>query len=90
MNEIIQLQPRGHGFHDIPAALRKIADEMEAGDFDVITTCVVCFGHTKTVPTFDGTVLEDITNVTFSMGPRSDSFTIRGLLMASAIGLTSE
>ena len=81
MSNIISLiQPKSAD--DVVKALRKVADEIEAGDVEFpVTTCCVVLGHTDAEVTMgDGDLGQSIFWRTYGMGPRGDAFTIRGLL----------
>lgn len=69
---------------DIASTLRLIADQVEAGEYGLITTAVVCIGHTEDRPGDDGERLLRDTYELFGAGPRSDVFTVRGLLLTCA------
>jgi len=72
---------------EVPATLRRIADDIEAGrhgDWPV-TTCVLVIGHTgPEIPDPDGNLAQENFWRTYGAGPRCDSFTTRGLLMTAA------
>jgi hypothetical protein len=72
---------------DIVAGLRKLADKIEAGDYDLRTTCLVVLGHTedRTEETGDKAHCSDFE--LFGYGPRCDTFTTRGLLLTAATQL---
>lgn len=82
---VIQLQ-QSKPCSDIPATLRRLADEIERGEteFSPVTTCVVVLGHTSSERLVDGELQEQADWSTYGMGPRCDTFTVRGL-MASAL-----
>lgn len=85
MNAVVQLhQPRA--IDDVPATLRRIADEIEAGELDwPVTTAVVLLGHTDSErPASDGVLMQNNYWSTYGAGPRCDTFTVRGL-MATAL-----
>lgn len=71
---------------NVPATLRRIADEIEAnehGDWPV-TTCIVVLGHTDAeVPMEDGSLRQQNYWHTYGAGPRNDVFTVRGLMMTA-------
>ena len=69
---------------DIPRTLRRIADEIEAGEFGIITTCLVGLGHTSERPEKDGIKMQRERHELFGCGPRCDAFTVRGLLLTLA------
>lgn len=84
MTEIIKLhqeQPTS----DIPATLRRIADDIEAGKIwdNPVTTCVVLLGHTGPERCVEGVMHEKSSWATFGFGPRHDTFTVRGLLASA-------
>ena len=69
---------------EIPATLRRIADDLEAGKFGLMTTCVVALGHTSDRPMDNGDRLQQERHELFGCGPRCDAFTVRGLLLTVA------
>ena len=69
---------------EIPATLRRLADQVEAGKHGLKTTCVVVLGHTESRPLDDGDRLQSDTFRIFGCGPRCDAFTVRGLLLTAA------
>ena len=72
---------------EIPVTLRRIADEIEAGEFGLKTTCIVVLGHTDERPMADGNKEHGSYHQVFGIGPRADPLTVRGLLMMAAIKL---
>ena len=80
-DNIVQLK-RTCPSENIAKTLRLIADEVERGDFGVITTAALCLGHTESK--LDGEVIHRDTYELFGIGPRVDMFTIRGLLLTCA------
>ncbi len=76
---VVPIRPQ-HEADDIVQALRNIADDIEAGEFDLVTTAVVVLGHTETVGSGDGYTTELERCELFGVGPRHDIFTVRGLL----------
>lgn len=67
---------------DVVQALRGIADQIEAGehgDFPV-TSCIVVIGHTDQETQDGETRYQRSYWHSYGLGPRSDSFTLRGLL----------
>lgn len=82
---VVQLH-KPHAVNDVTATLRRIADQIEAGEHGdwPVTTCVVLLGHTDgEVPQGEALVQQTYWS-TYGAGPRTDIFTVRGLL-ASAI-----
>jgi hypothetical protein len=69
---------------EIPATLRRIADQIEKGEYGVVTTCLVVTGHTSDKPMPDGDKLQQERYELFGCGPRCDAFTVRGLLLTVA------
>lgn len=74
-------------FENVVESLRLLANRIEQGEVDwPVTTCVVIIGHT------DSEIPDKETRMhyqqsyweTYGYGPRSDTFTVRGLL-ASAL-----
>jgi hypothetical protein len=83
-DNVISLE-RGYPAQDISATLRRIADSIDAGEYGVITTCVVCTGHTEEKPSdipCERLMRNEVN--TFAAGPRTDVFTVRGLLLSCA------
>lgn len=70
--------------HDISATLRRIADQIDGGEFQHLTTWVLCAGHTAMRKEGSETDMESIDYETWACGPRADSFTVRGLLLTCA------
>ena len=68
---------------DIAHSLRNIADRYEKGEYGFATTCVVCIGHTEQKPSEEGQIMKDTFEM-FGCGPRSDIYTIRGLILTCA------
>lgn len=83
MGDIVPIQ-KPFAPDDIPATLRRIADEMEAGEHGLRTTCLVVLGHTEERPMENGDKLQRNVFSLFGCGPRCDAFTIRGLLLTAA------
>lgn len=83
MSVVQLLRPKPCG--DVVTTLRKIADDIEAGKFDwPVTTAVLICGHTDAeVPVGDDTLAEQSYWTTFATGPRTDSFTVRGLVQSA-------
>jgi hypothetical protein len=69
---------------DIPATLRRIADDIEAGEHGLMTTCLVVLGHTAERAGEDGNKVQQERHELFGCGPRCDMFTVRGLLLTVA------
>lgn len=69
---------------DIPQTLRRIADEIEAGEHGLWTTCLVVLGHTEASIADSGDKLQRDDYELFGCGPRCDIFTTRGLLLTAA------
>jgi hypothetical protein len=65
---------------NIAATLRRIADDLESGKHGLITTAVLCLGHTTDQPPKDGETAHGCEHAIFGLGPRVDIFTVRGLL----------
>lgn len=83
MSEIALIRPEFPPDKDIPGTLRNIANQIEAGEFGVITTCLVVTGHTSDRPADCGKMQQDRFEL-FGCGPRCDAFTTRGLLLTAA------
>lgn len=66
---------------DVVSTLRRVADEIEAGEIEwPVTTAVLVLGHTDAeVPDGDDRV-QQIYWQTYGMGSRTDVFTVRGVL----------
>ncbi|HKR17669.1 hypothetical protein [Rhizorhapis sp.] len=80
---VVQLHA-GYAAQDIVRTLRLIADEIEAGEYGVITTVAICLGHTEEKPNGEGERIMKDTYELFGVGPRCDIFTVRGLLLTCA------
>jgi hypothetical protein len=67
---------------DVVQSLRGIADQIEAGEHGEypVTSCIVVLGHTDAETAEDGVLFQRSYWHTYGLGPRSDSFTLRGLL----------
>lgn len=83
MSNIVELK-KPFAPDDIPATLRRIADEVEKGEFGLMTTCVIALGHTADRPSGDGWKVQSERYQLFGCGPRCDMFTVRGLLLTVA------
>lgn len=68
---------------DIASTLRTIADEYEAGEYGLMTTCIVAMGHTEHKDMPDMRIQRERHKL-FGCGPRCDYFTVRGLLLTAA------
>lgn len=84
-DNILRLHQSRPAADDVVKALRNIADDIEAGNLEFpATTAVLVIGHTDPeVPCGDGARGQDLYWATFGMGPRNDTFTVRGLLMTA-------
>lgn len=80
---VVELRP-SFPADDIASTLRLIADQVEAGEFGLITTCAVAMGHTATKPDGSGNIEQNCDYELFGCGPRCDIFTVRGLLLTVA------
>lgn len=69
---------------DIPVTLRRIADEIEADEHGLMTTCLVVLGHTGEQVVEGGDKMQQSRYRLFGCGPRCDTFTTRGLLLTVA------
>jgi hypothetical protein len=80
-DNIIKLHQARPAADDVVKALRNIAD----GKLDFpATTAVLVVGHTDPeVPCGEGDRGQNLYWSTFGMGPRNDTFTVRGLLMTA-------
>lgn len=85
MSGVVSLQQATPAYHDVTKTLRLIADQIDAGEYDFpVTTAVVIIGYSTSK--FDGEdVREQSRWETFGIGPRSDPFTVRGLMMTAAM-----
>ena len=72
---------------DIVGGLRKLADQIEAGDYGLRTTCLVVLGHTGESMDCSGDRVHGSDYEMFGYGPRCDTFTTRGLLLTVATQL---
>lgn len=70
---------------DIVAGLRKLAEQIEAGEYGLKTTCVVLVGHTEDRPGDGGDRMHCMSYEIFGYGPRCDTFTVAGLLTTAAV-----
>lgn len=70
---------------DIAPTLRRIADDVEKGEYGLMTTCLIVMGHTdhKDEPG-GGPRMQRERYELFGCGPRCDAFTTRGLLLTVA------
>lgn len=70
---------------EVVGTLRRIADDIEAGKIDwPVTTAVLICGHTDAeIPCGDGSMAEHSYWTTYAMGPRTESFTVRGLVASA-------
>lgn len=68
---------------DIVKGLRNLADEIEAGEIALTTTCIVALGHTTDHREGDE-IMRGSSYSLFGFGPRCDTFTMRGLLLSVA------
>lgn len=71
------------------STLRRIADEIEAGDYGLMTTCLVVLGHTEERVVDNGDKEQRSDFELFGCGPRCDSFTTKGLLLTAATRMVS-
>jgi hypothetical protein len=72
---------------NIVAGLRKLADQIEDGEYGLRTTCLVVLGHTDDRIDADGDKRHSSDFELFGYGPRCDTFTTRGLLLTAATQL---
>ncbi len=86
MSVITQLRPEPAG--DVVKALRKIADQLEQGDFgEPISTALLILGHTGGAqPKPGGGYTRSLATRVYAMGTRTDPFTIRGLVEVAFSG----
>lgn len=77
---------------DIAGSLRRLADDIEADSDHPITTCVVVMGHTdaETNPDENGSCYASTYWRVHGYGPRTDTFTVRGLLASATREWDSE
>ncbi len=83
MSNIVELRPTFPA-DDIAPTLRRIADDIEKGEYGLVTTCLVALGHTETKPDGNGDIAQSDTYELFGCGPRCDIFTVRGLALTVA------
>jgi hypothetical protein len=83
MSNIVPIQ-KPFAPDDVPATLRRIADDIEKGEHGLMTTCLVVLGHTGEGPVENGVKLQKERYELFGCGPRCDAFTVRGLLLTVA------
>lgn len=81
MSAVVQLHQE-KPTDNVAATLRRIADEIEAGNPEwPVTTCLILLGHSDAErPDADGDYLQGIYWRTYGAGPRVDPYTSRGLL----------
>ncbi len=82
MTSVVPIRPTGGGADDIPTALRDIAQRVENGEYDLVTTAALVLGHTTEQPGKPGYTISSEHVEVFGIGPRHDVFTVRGLLMS--------
>ena len=84
MNAVVQLHP-GKPADDVCATLRRIADQIEGKEIGwPVTTAVLILGHTDTeTPVGNGDLSEQSYWTTFACGPRTSTFTVRGLVASA-------
>lgn len=82
MSNWIELTNELASCDNISDTLRRIADDLDLNDYGVITTAVLCLGHTGPRIIEDGEIKHEEVIHTFGLGPRADAFTVRGLLAA--------
>lgn len=82
MSNIVELK-KPFAPDDIAPTLRRIADDIEAGEHGLMTTCLVVLGHTA--DRMEGGIkFQQERYELFGCGPRCDAFTTRGLLLTVA------
>lgn len=83
---VVQLH-KGLPRDDIPATLRRIADSIENDEYGPVTTGIVCLGHSWQKPDPDDKTLSlaQWSHEIFAFGPRTDVFTVAGLLTMSRV-----
>lgn len=69
---------------DMVKGLRRIADELEKGEYGLITTCAVVLGHSDEKSDGEEMAVQGMTIEVFGLGPRHDPFTVNGLLLMAA------
>jgi len=75
------------GAENVSATLRRIADQIEQGEYGPIATAALCLGNTRSVPNNEGGERLSADHELFGLGPRCDIFSIRGLLLTAAMKL---
>jgi hypothetical protein len=70
---------------EVVGTLRRIADDIEGGSLEwPVTTAVLICGHTDGEVTLsDGSLAEESYWTTYVMGPRTSTFTVRGLVASA-------
>lgn len=67
--------------NDVVATLRRIADDIEGGNLEwPVTTAVLVVGHTDAEVPAGSSLMQSAYWTTYGMGPRCDTFTVRGLI----------
>lgn len=81
---VVSLYP-GKPADDVAATLRRIADEVEGGEFSwPVTTACLILGYTDAEIRMGGDLLAEQSYwTTYAMGPRTDNFTVRGLVSSA-------
>jgi hypothetical protein len=62
-----------------------LADQIEADEYGLKTTCVVLLGHTDDKMAETGDMMHRMDYEIFGYGPRCDTFTVAGLLTTAAV-----
>ncbi len=79
MTNVVSLKPT-KPCEDVVTALRRIADDIER-EGEPISTAVVLLGHVGAEkPDDEGNYSEEIWWRSYGVGPRNDTFTVRGLI----------
>ena len=81
MSAVLQLH-KPAPCEDVVSTLRRIADDIEAGDHGdwPVSTAVVVLGHSDAEFNNGTDRIQQSYWTTYGAGPRADSFTVRGLL----------
>ena len=86
MENVVSLAAARPDFEDVVATLRSIADDLEKGEIEMpVTTAVLLLGSTSQRKCEQCEDFEvGSSHIVYAMGPRTDPFTVRGLLTTAA------
>lgn len=83
-SKVVSLQQQAPSVNDVVATLRRIADQVEAGEIEFpVTTAVLLLGHTDKEKLVGDELHQNTHWTTFGFGPRNDMFTCRGLMITA-------